>query len=255
MSESAPVDHPFSSTFATMISGIRKLGPDGRTRVQKSVRFTASETTRELLEKSTWRKPPPPPQQTNHVLSARGCEGNAVVKFVLSRMLFIRLPTTRRAALEVCVPYKCSMCLIHLELQMYRTRLLSMEQLAAWWPSLSATNQALIKHSPGGSIVELASKFCEVMAEISERSGNQVVTDTLAPLAVPVISSWETSGDIDNVDNTNAAAEIAAQGKKGMSMHVLKSTNPHLMSSYSWKCARKRPKQVLQGIRGKKVAL
>ncbi|KAG9125232.1 hypothetical protein FRC07_008499 [Ceratobasidium sp. 392] len=49
---------------------------------------------------------------------------------------------------------------------------------------------------------------------MSERHGNQLVMDTLSPLVVPVVSSWETSGEIANVDDTNAAAEIAAKGKK-----------------------------------------
>ncbi|KAG8747614.1 hypothetical protein FRC10_000156 [Ceratobasidium sp. 414] len=61
----------------------------------------------------------------------------------------------------------------------------------------------------------MAFSFCEAMAEICERHGNQLVTDTLSPLVIPVISSWETSGEIANVDDTNAAAETAAKGKKG----------------------------------------
>jgi hypothetical protein len=60
-----------------------------------------------------------------------------------------------------------------------------------------------------------ASKCCEVFAEISERFGSQVILDTLAPLVVPIISSWEGSGKIASVDNTNAAAEIACREKKG----------------------------------------
>ena len=53
------------------------------------------------------------------------------------------------------------------------------------------------------------------MAEIHERRGNQAVTDTLAPLVVPILSAWETSGEIANVEDTNEAALIAAKGKKG----------------------------------------
>lgn len=112
-------------------------------------------------------------------------------------MLYVRLPTTRRAALEE----HCS-------------RLISVEQLAKWWPGLSPSNQALVDHRSGGSTWADASNFCETLAEISERFGHQVVIDTLAPLAIPVISSWEEVGKIANVDDTNVATQIASKGKK-----------------------------------------
>ncbi|KAG9103677.1 hypothetical protein FRC06_008927 [Ceratobasidium sp. 370] len=131
-------------------------------------------------------------------MSAKARQGEAVVKFIIARMLFVRLPTVRRA-----------------ELEMYSARLTSVNQLAAWWPQLSPSNQTLIGHTAGGSTAELAFSFCEVMAEISEHHGNQLVTDTLSPLVIPVISSWELSGEIASVDDTNAAAETAAKGKKG----------------------------------------
>ncbi|KAG8717691.1 hypothetical protein FRC08_006933 [Ceratobasidium sp. 394] len=179
-----------------MTSRSGNQGPNSGARVQKSVRFATSETTREILEKPTWRKLPAV-QETVPVMSAKARQGEAVIKFVISKMLFVRLPTARRA-----------------ELEMHRDRLLSMNQLAAWWSQLSPSNQALISRPLGSSTTEMAFSFYEVMAEICERHGNQLVTDTLSPLVVPVISSWEVSGEIANVDDTNAAAETAAKGKK-----------------------------------------
>ncbi|KAG8684682.1 hypothetical protein FRC09_015237, partial [Ceratobasidium sp. 395] len=179
-----------------MSSDWRKTNPSGGVKLQKSVRFTVSETTRELLDKPTWRRLPPI-QEVAYVMSTQARRGQATIKFLISKMLFVRLPTTRRV-----------------ELEMYCARLLSTKQLAAWWSQLSPSNRSLLKDPPGKSITEIAFSFCEVMAEISERHGNKLVTDTLSPLVVPVISSWEQSGEIANVDDTNTAAEAAAKGKK-----------------------------------------
>ncbi|KAG8747271.1 hypothetical protein FRC12_014120 [Ceratobasidium sp. 428] len=179
-----------------MSSDWRKPNPSGGVKLQKSVRFTVSETTRELLEKPTWRRLPPI-QEAAYVMSTQARRGQATIKFLISKMLFVRLPTTRRV-----------------ELEMYCARLLSTKQLAAWWSQLSPSNRSLLKDPLGKSITEIAFSFCEVMAEISERHGNKLVTDTLSPLVVPVISSWEQSGEIANVDDTNTVAEAAAKGKK-----------------------------------------
>ncbi|QRW00701.1 hypothetical protein RhiJN_28719 [Ceratobasidium sp. AG-Ba] len=165
-------------------------------KVQKSVRFTGSETNRELLEKGTWRKLPPI-QETTFALSARGLQGRAVVKFVISKLLFVRLPNARRPELEA----RCA-------------RLIASEQLAAWWQRLPASDQALVVPADGKSTAEMESNFCEAIAEVSQRRGNQAVTDVLSPLVMPILSLWETSGEIANVDDTNEATAIAAKGKK-----------------------------------------
>lgn len=66
---------------------------------RKTVRF-ATETTKAILNKPTWRKAAQP-QDKIYAFSARGQLGMAVVKFAVSKMLFIRLPTARRMVLEV----------------------------------------------------------------------------------------------------------------------------------------------------------
>ncbi|KAF8610231.1 hypothetical protein BDV93DRAFT_550069 [Ceratobasidium sp. AG-I] len=161
---------------------------------RKTVRF-AAETTKEILEKSTWRKAPEPRSKI-YVLSARGQLGLAVIRFAASKILFIRLPTARRTNLES-----------------YLARLLSLEQIATWWPILLASKPALVSHS---SNTDIASSFCETFAELSEQLGNQTVSDLLAPLVIPLISSWESSGEIASVDDSNRAAKVAAQGMKGV---------------------------------------
>lgn len=204
----------------TMASDAKKsagLGVGTANTTRKTVRFT-TETTKDILELPTWRKAPEP-QRKSYVLSARGQVGLALISFAVSKMLFIRLPTARRAALEVGDFILLLQMLISYygpAIQAYRARLLSLEQLAAWWPSLSASNQALISHSPISPTTNAASSFCETFAELSERSGNQAVSDLLAPFVIPVISSWELLGEIASVDHSNRAAEVAAREKKGM---------------------------------------
>ena len=92
----------FLRTSTTMNSGSKEcvyVGFSTTATARKTVRF-AAETTKEILEKSTWRKAPEPRSNT-YVLSARGQLGMAVIRFTVSKMLFVRLPTARRAHLEV----------------------------------------------------------------------------------------------------------------------------------------------------------
>lgn len=174
------------------MSNWRKPGP----RVQKSVRFTASETNREQVERGSWRKLPSV-QESIFAPSPKALEGKAIVKFETSKLLFVRLPNARRS-----------------ELESRRARLVSSEQLASWWKELAPPNQACIIPAEGNSRAELESNFCEAIAEISQRRGSRAVTDILAPLVVSVVSSWEMSGEIANVDDTNKASTTAAKGKK-----------------------------------------
>jgi hypothetical protein len=91
----------------------------------------------------------------------------------------------------------------------------SNQQLSEWWSRLSPSNQALVSNRPVRSVPADASYFCEAIAGISDKFGTQAVVDTLAPLAVPIIASWEEKKLIAEVDDTNTAASIAAKGNKG----------------------------------------
>ncbi|EUC62151.1 replication factor C, putative [Rhizoctonia solani AG-3 Rhs1AP] len=139
----------------------------------------------------------------------------AIIRFAISKLLYIRLPTSRRETLEA-----------------YCAQLLSTEQLARWWPKLPQADQAMAGNPPVRSLRADASYFCEAFAEISGRFGSQVAMDKLLPLVIPVISSWTDSGKLANVDDTNTAATIASKGKKAG--NALGEARTHYYQEY-WK--------------------
>ncbi|KAG8764280.1 hypothetical protein FRC11_005084 [Ceratobasidium sp. 423] len=180
-----------STTMASSFNsrGYRSVGSS------RGVRFV-SESSQRILDLPTWRRPAES-QGAEYEVSAKARRGMATIRFAVSKLLYIRLPTSRRETLEA-----------------YCTELLSTEQLARWWPQLSQSDRGLAGNPLVRSLRADAAYFCEAFAEISGRFGSQVVIDKLLPLVIPVIYSWAESGRLANVDDTNAAAATASKGKK-----------------------------------------
>ncbi|CAE6460194.1 unnamed protein product [Rhizoctonia solani] len=163
----------------------------------RGVRFV-SESHQRILDLPTWRKPVgPEAEEVGYEVSVKAHRGMMTIRFAISKLLFIRLPTSRRETLEA-----------------HRAQLLSTEQLAHWWSKLAQSDRNLVGNLPVRSLRADASYFCEALAEISDRFGSQAVIDKLLPLVIPVISSWTDSGRLVSVDEANAAAAIASKGKK-----------------------------------------
>ncbi|KDN51759.1 hypothetical protein RSAG8_00307, partial [Rhizoctonia solani AG-8 WAC10335] len=181
----------------------------------KGVRFV-SESRQRILDLPTWRRPSGSEARgVEYEVSAKARRGMAIIRFAISKLLYIRLPTSRRETLEA-----------------YCSQLLSTEQLARWWPKLPQSDQAMAGNFPVRSLRADASYFCEAFAEISGRFGNQVAMDKLLPLVIPVISSWVESGNLASVDHTNAAAATASKGKKAG--NALGEARTHYYQEY-WK--------------------
>ncbi|CAE7064773.1 unnamed protein product [Rhizoctonia solani] len=181
----------------------------------KGVRFV-SESTQQILDLPTWRRPSgPDDQRAEYEVSAKARRGMAIIRFAIAKLLYIRLPNSRRETLEA-----------------YCSQLLSTEQLAQWWPKLPEADQVMAGRSPVRSLRADASYFCEAFAEISGRFGSQVAMDKLLPLVIPVIASWTDSGKLANIEDTNAAAAIASKGKKAG--NALGEARTHYFEEY-WK--------------------
>ncbi|GAB1517660.1 hypothetical protein RhiTH_000710 [Rhizoctonia solani] len=176
------------------------LSPRGRSTASatRGVRFLP-ESHQRILDLPTWRRPVGPEVQgVEYEVSAKAHRGMMAIRFAVSKLLFIRLPTSRREILEG-----------------HCAQLLSNEQLAYWWSKLAQSDQSLVENLSTRSLRADASYFCEALAEISDRFGSQAVVDRLLPLVIPVISSWSNSGKLVSVDEANAIAAAASKGKKG----------------------------------------
>ncbi|KAF8744750.1 hypothetical protein RHS02_01953, partial [Rhizoctonia solani] len=177
------------------------LSPRGHSTASatRGVRFLP-ESHQRILDLPTWRRPVGPEVQgVEYEVSAKAHRGMMAIRFAVSKLLFIRLPTSRREILE-----------------------------------LAQSDQSLVENISARSLRADASYFCEALAEISDLFGSQAVVDRLLPLVIPVISSWTNSGKLVSVDEANATAAVASKGKKAG--NALGEARAHYFQEY---CRRK----------------
>ncbi|ELU44750.1 replication factor C [Rhizoctonia solani AG-1 IA] len=208
--------------FLTTMSSA--LSPRGRSTASatRGVRFLP-ESHQRILDLPTWRRPVGPEVQgVEYEVSAKAHRGMMAIRFAVSKLLFIRLPTSRFGFLD------------DRGFQGHCAQLLSNEQLAYWWSKLAQSDQSLVENLSTRSLRADASYFCEALAEISDRFGSQAVVDRLLPLVIPVISSWSNSGKLVSVDEANATAAAASKGKKAG--NALGEARAHYFQEY---CRRK----------------